>query len=312
MTIFRYILLAITLCFTQVVMAYEHKVIAVVGKEIITNDDLNARLSLVMATSGMQDSLETRKAISTKILQNLIDEKLIQKAALTYKIEIDDIALKKGVANIAAANRMNGPLELYAYIKSKGSNREQFEKQLRYQLLQAKLISTIIEPRIFVSDLELQEATNQVLQEINSQAAEVKYKLAEIVLFARDSSVEQLLTELQVQLSMGADFAHLAKEFSQSQSAERGGEVGWLMKSQLPPEVAEAVSRTAVGAVSNSVHTAQGSFIIKVLDKQSLPKATAASLSAEQLRSVLWQKKIGLQFQSYMQKLRTKSFIELK
>jgi len=293
-------------------LAMQQGVIAVVNKEVITNEDLNKRINLAIGLSGMQDSVSARQAIRMQTLQNLINEKLMEKAARGYKIEVGEVEVSRGVKRMAAANRMAGEAQLYSYIQSKGGNVEEFKRQLRYQLIQARLLELIIEPMVNISELELQEATNQVLKEVRAQSAEVRYHLAELVLFADNPGVDNLINELRAQLSLGASFSELAKSFSQSTTAEKGGEVGWLLKSQLPPEVGMVVATTAVGSVTAPIRTKQGYFIIKVLDKKSSAKDNVSAIAPEQIRNILWQKKVNIQFQAYMQKLRLKSFVEIK
>lgn len=314
MKMLRFILLTVSLLgFAQTAASAEQQgVIAIVNKEVITNSDLTKRMNLVIALSGMHDSSSARQAIRAQVIQTLIDEKLIEKAASGYKLEVDVVAVKNGVARLAAANRMSGANQLYDYVRSKGGTPEEFDKQLRYQLIQSKLLSAIIEPTVNISDLELQEATKQVLQELKVQNTDFRYHLAEIVLFPNNPGIDQLIIELQTQLSLGADFSNLAKEFSQSTTAEKGGEVGWVMKSQLPPEIAAIVTNTSVGSITQPIHTKQGYFIIKVLDKKNNSQEVASPLAPEEIRNILWQKKVNIQFQTYMQKLRLKSFVELK
>lgn len=79
--------------------------------------------------------------------------------------------------------------------------------------------------------------------------------------------------------STPADFAALAKEFSQDRlTAERGGDTGLQPLQQLVPEVRGAVARLKVGAVSDPVQSSAGFHVIKLTEQQPARTATLDEL----------------------------------
>jgi peptidyl-prolyl cis-trans isomerase D len=64
----------------------------------------------------------------------------------------------------------------------------------------------------------------------------------------------------------GKDFAQLAKKESNDPTAASGGDVGWLVQGQLPPELEKAVFGLARGGVTDAIETAGGLQIVKVED----------------------------------------------
>jgi parvulin-like peptidyl-prolyl isomerase len=69
----------------------------------------------------------------------------------------------------------------------------------------------------------------------------------------------------------GADFAAIAKEFSDGDQALQGGELGWQVGDQLPPEVLAALQKITVGQTTDSVQTADAFYIEKLEDKAQRP-----------------------------------------
>jgi parvulin-like peptidyl-prolyl isomerase len=64
-----------------------------------------------------------------------------------------------------------------------------------------------------------------------------------------------------------ADFAAIARAQSEeSQSAAKGGEIGWLTENQIQPEIRLQVTSLAKGTVSEPIRLADGWHILKVLD----------------------------------------------
>ncbi len=70
------------------------------------------------------------------------------------------------------------------------------------------------------------------------------------------------------QVKGGADFAELAKKYSQDGSASNGGDLGFFGKGQMVPEFEQAAFALETGAVSGIVKTQYGYHIIKVTDKK--------------------------------------------
>lgn len=74
--------------------------------------------------------------------------------------------------------------------------------------------------------------------------------------------------EILQQIREGADFAKLAKDYSQDPvSANRGGDLGWFGKGMMVPPFEKAAFNAKVGEVVGPVKTDYGYHIIKVHDK---------------------------------------------
>ena len=66
----------------------------------------------------------------------------------------------------------------------------------------------------------------------------------------------------------GADFATLARDNSEAETAGRGGDLGYVAKGQLPDELSTAIYATPVGKTSDVVTvTGDGVYLFKVLSE---------------------------------------------
>ncbi len=79
---------------------------------------------------------------------------------------------------------------------------------------------------------------------------------------------EETAIELKAQLDAGADFAALAAEHGTDGTAQRRGDLGWFLHSDMVPEFAEAAFAMEPGAISDPVKTAFGWHLIKLDERR--------------------------------------------
>ena len=73
---------------------------------------------------------------------------------------------------------------------------------------------------------------------------EFGYHVVEVISHAPD------LAELKQRIDAGADFAALAREWSEGPEAARGGDLGWIARSQLEAALSDAIFATEIGKTS--------------------------------------------------------------
>ncbi|MDH3000059.1 hypothetical protein A1D23_07615 [Chelonobacter oris] len=130
-----------------------------------------------------------------------------------------------------------------------------------------------VEKNIQVSDVEIA----QYYQDNKSQfSGRTNHHLAHIQV-----ADQALAQELYQQLQNGADFAELAKQYSQDKlSAVNGGDLSWSSEEAFPEAFEKAAYATDVNQISEPVNVDGAYHIIKVLARQS-----GETLPLEQVRS---------------------------
>lgn len=84
----------------------------------------------------------------------------------------------------------------------------------------------------------------------------------------------------------GKDFAALAKKESEDPTASKGGEVGWVVRGQLPPALDKVVFSLAKGDISDVIETPGGLQIVKVEDVKAAKTLTLKEASGEITRAL--------------------------
>jgi parvulin-like peptidyl-prolyl isomerase len=112
-------------------------------------------------------------------------------------------------------------------------------------------------------------------------------------------------------LKKGADFAKVARAKSNdTATAKNGGDLGYMSKGQMLPEIEAAASRLKPGEVSEPIKTKSGYEIIKVTDEKF-----GKPMEFERVKSVLMQRlsaeKQKEAFDAYMENLKKSYKVEI-
>lgn len=106
-----------------------------------------------------------------------------------------------------------------------------------------------------------------------------------------------------------ADFAELAKKYSEDGSASNGGELGWMSPGDLVPEFEQAMNRLQIGEVSNPVKSEFGWHLIQVLERRE------GQLTVEKqrqfARAAIRERKFDQAYQEWMRELRDNATVKI-
>ncbi len=111
---------------------------------------------------------------------------------------------------------------------------------------------------------------------VNSVKGREERKARHILLKTSDdkAAAKEKIESLKQQLEQGADFAELAKKYSQdSGSAAQGGELGWVAMGEMVKPFEQVLFGMEKGGVSDVVETQFGYHLIQLEDVRSEPVA---------------------------------------
>jgi peptidyl-prolyl cis-trans isomerase SurA len=297
-------------------VAQQQAVVAVVNDEPITDLDIQKRADLLIKSSGMNPDAKTIKLMKEHVLYGLIDEKLIAREAKSKSVEIDDADLAFAMNSIAEKNGIS-IMELDKFLAKTGVNKAVLEDQITSQLLLNKYMRTVLMPKISVSEKEVEESRGTLIKALSKSKNKIsQVKLSEIVLYPKYNKKDAempLAEKLVSELRAGADFATLAKEFSDSSSAASGGNIGWVYIDQAIPEIANALASLEAGQVTHPIVLNDGIHILKAVEmKFKQDNSVPEKINDEQIKDVLLNKKLDLQVKGLIRKLRRDSYVSFK
>src|SRR5262249_6336005 len=103
---------------------------AVVDDQVISVGDLGARIKMVMLSTNIGDSPESRARIANQVLRAMIDEKLELEEAKRQNVSATDTEVDKAIATIAKQNNLTAA-QLDDVLKSHGVERSALTDQLK-------------------------------------------------------------------------------------------------------------------------------------------------------------------------------------
>lgn len=112
------------------------------------------------------------------------------------------------------------------------------------------------------------------------------------------------IDSILAKIKNGADFAEMAKEYSQDPGTkEKGGDLGYFQRRQMVKEFDEAAFNLNVGEVSGVVKTRYGYHLIKVTDEKKYPSFDE---DKEELKKLFQKSRYQEKYDSLVAKLKNK------
>lgn len=241
---------------------------AVVNDEAVTFSDLRNRMALMLLGARGEPPPEVRKQIEDQILTALIDERLQMQAAKNLGVLVDDGQVKEGFARIAGMNKLSGE-EFRQKLSSAGVNPATLDDKVRAEIAWGQVVRRKLRPQITVTENEIDSEMDRLARD----KGKPEYHIAEILLPVTSPETESLVRQdadkIVQQLTKGASFSQVAKEFSQSPGAAQGGDLGWLRAEQMDPVLSNAVVGMKPGQISPPLRTDKGYHILFLRDSRT-------------------------------------------
>lgn len=288
--------------------ARQGTIVAVVNDEAISAADLDARMRLIMISSGLPQTADMKERMQPQILNMLIEERLKIQEAARLDIVVSPEDINTGLAQIASQNDMTAD-QFRAVLRQENIPLFTIEEQIRAEVAWGGVIQTALRPQIVVTDSEIDTRIERLRADIGT----TEYLLSEIFLPVDepddDASARQLAERLRGEVSQGrAPFPAVAGQFSQGASAATGGDIGWIQKGQLAEELDEALGRLDEGDLSRPVRSLSGYHLLLLRAKRVIAEDNIPS--TEDIHNRIGMERLERLQRRYLLDLKAEGFIE--
>ena len=126
-----------------------------------------------------------------------------------------------------------------------------------------------------------------------------------------DAQAESKIRDLYRQLQDGADFASLAREYSDDPvSGSDGGNLGWVSPGQMVPAFEQAMLSARVGEIKGPFRSQFGWHLLQVQERRQ--KDISAEVKRSEARQAIYRRKFETELQNWLGEIRDEAFVEFK
>jgi len=283
------------------------RIVAIVNDDIITLKD--AEKHVRVEKEGKFVSINeylTNLRLQEKI-DLLIDDVLMRQQAKKLKIDVSDKEVEAIIENIKKQYLIDDT-ELRQKLKEDNISYEDFVAGLRSNILKSRLVTRVISPEVNVNEQDLR----QYYDKHKDEFVDEEFRLQQIFVSGQRPDGQKRIVEAYNLLQEGKSFEAVVKDFSDdTKTAATGGDIGYIKKTDLIPQLRSVVSFLSNGVYSSIVTTPYGFHILKLVDKKKGETMTF-EVAKDTIHEKVVQEESQKRYKDYVERLRKGSYIEVK
>ena len=126
-----------------------------------------------------------------------------------------------------------------------------------------------------------------------------------------DAEAEATIRTLSEKIQDGADFAVLAREYSDDPvSGSDGGNLGWVSPGQMVPAFEQAMQEASVGEFKGPFRSQFGWHILQVEERRQ--KDISGDVKEAEARQAIYRRKFETELQNWLREIRDEACFEFK
>ncbi len=264
---------------------------AIVNDEIIYISDLNYalrpyKMKLDKAPISKEEKAKELKKIKEKLLDNLINEKLIEEKAKEMHYTVSEKDVDALIQNILKEQHITLK-QLKEALKQSHVSYKYYREKLKASILRARVVNAFVKNEIQIPSKKIEQYVKEHLLPKNQK---VTYHIKQIFFKKYDKQkIEKVLNLLKKE-----KFSEVAKKYSEGPFKNNGGDLGYFKKGQMLPEVEKVVEKMKVGEVK-LVKSKYGYHIIKLVDvkRKKIDKTALYNKAEDILKRKMLDKKLN-------------------
>ena len=250
-----------------------------IGDKPITQSDIVDEIKIILILNNESYSDEKRDQLHELAIKSTI-KRNIKKIELErnnyFKLSDDD--LNKELAKLA--NNIYIDLDtLKNLCESNELDFSKIEDQVKIELYWNSLIFELYKHNLNINQNEIEDK----LKLLQNKKKLNEYLISEIVIENVESDkLDKRIRELKNRIEIEG-FEDVAKEISISESALKGGDLGWINENIISENIRSKLIETPIGNISSPIILQNGVLIFKLRDKRKIDN----NISLEEIKNKL-------------------------
>ncbi len=292
---------------------YTDGIVAVVNNEVITvSDVLRQTMRHERALTQRSDRADYRSRINQlrqQTLESLINNELLaaEFEGKGYKLPGDYVSER---LDAVVAQQASGDWDKFrAELQEQGMSMAEFEEQLKKQLAAEALFDEEIRRKTIVTDSDVRKYYEENIARF-TRPESVKLQVIKIAGENRDEQqIRARLEEVVQALRSGADFADVAKSYSDDSTAADGGVQEWRDFEELPPPFQQFLATAEDGRISPPLPTDDGVWLVRTEETKG-EKTQAFENVRDMIEDNLREERQRERFEEFIKNLRDKFYVK--
>jgi peptidyl-prolyl cis-trans isomerase C len=287
------------------------EVMARVNGNAILRRDFDMAVQVQFRGRRQAVGIKELQAVRDRVLERLIENELLYQKAVKKETPVPAKDVETELEKIKAG--FPSAAVFASTLKDSGVDEAEFKDQVRRTLLVTRFVDREVVGDIKVTDEDVRRYYDQNPTEVNRQEAvhlaEILVRVAPGAAQNERAKAREKIEAILKELKSGADFADLARKYSDGPEARNGGDTGWLPRGKGPPAIMEIAFALQPGQTSDVVETRLGFHILKVLGKREAGPIPFDE-AKERIRMRLVVREREARIRSYVDDLKEKAHIE--
>jgi len=230
-----------------------------IDNDIITNIDIENESRYLIVLNDQLENLDSKKIL--ELAETSLIKEIIKKNDLLkyYKLNQEDPYVDKLMKDFYTELKLKDESEFKEFLKNYNLTISKIKQKIEIETLWNQMIFERYNKQVNINIEDLKKRIDQ-----NKNKSKEFFMLSEIYF---EDNIDQPLDE-KIKIIHGSileiGFKNTANIYSLSDSANSGGDIGWINKENLSPIIKNAISKTKIGDYSETIQVGNGYIIFKV------------------------------------------------
>src|SRR5580692_8293034 len=256
-------------------LRFANGIVAIAEDKIITVDDVRREVTPLIPqvrreARNEQEFNQKLEALQDEAIQNLIDRVLIIKDfQKDDKKHVPQSFVDNQIAEELTVQFDNDRSKFLAYLRARGTTMRDYRKETEEDIIYNYMMHQQHKSQSIVSPVRIEQYYKENKDRFY-QDDSVHLRLIQLSRGAAttDGDLRGQADSILLRLRSGEKFEDLAKEYSSDSRRAKGGDWGWMKRSDLKPEFSEPLFAVKKGDCSEPVILPEGGFLLFAEDRK--------------------------------------------
>ena len=289
------------------------------GIAAVVNDDVITYFQVRELTGSLENSLnanfsgnalaEQIKQARQRALNDLIDRQLILQEFKKLKGQIPAHAIDDRINSIIREEFGGDKSAFMRTVAAQGFTLDRIRKMEEEKIIVQAMRSREVKTEPMIPPGAVEAYYRKHIQEWTTND-EVKLRMIKITAGSDLAKKKKMAQEVREKLVRGAEFADIARVYSEDSTQDKGGDWGWIKHGDLNPEMERIVFQLPTGKISDIIELNQTFYVMLAEQKKGGVSKPLKDLRKE-IEGRLLQVERQKDQQEWLQRLRKKAFVKI-